>query len=624
MPIRGQATGASPTSNDQDQNDVTQQSTQPSEPLLSAHKSATLLDHPYGSVTLNHLSQDIRRVLQQFFTSRDTSETKVSSALYHVTGDFQADGNADIVGNLSAGNAASAATPSYFIQRDVNGRAQVADPAVAADIATKNYVDSILAMSLSPVSGYTPSAGDVVQINTSGNIFKAIKKQFAVYSAGTEYEMSAVCGIDEYHILVVYIKYATSGQLSPFGQIFSINPATLALTAVGSPTTLHSINNQTIQPTLLLMDSTHILMASLVSYTCVSVLTVNTTTGSISEGTPVSCSSPVTGIVSIASIPGTSNYLLLTETGTTFYAAVVTFSGYTPTIGTVYSVSATALLALGERLTCAVSSNGGFFVAALITSASAIAMVYGAISGTTISGLAVLSMSETVPTSLNSMTMNISLAEGPLDRFNVLNISGSSTTSTQNLIVLRKKGSAIVTLGSNSISLPLHLGDAGYSIITSIDTTSGVLGIGIRALGSDGNAYVHFFTVKILGGTGSESGVFTISDDVSIDTGAAPLAHTSVDIQPMAGAFIAASFATGTLSGNLQQVGVINRRNNVVGIIDSTGKLISTGVANISGLVTGRMYYADINGNLSTTISEVRIGIAISSTKLLLNIEPGI
>lgn len=39
-------------------------------------------------------------------------------------------------------DAASAATASKVMKRDANGRAQVVDPAVAADIATKNYVDT--------------------------------------------------------------------------------------------------------------------------------------------------------------------------------------------------------------------------------------------------------------------------------------------------------------------------------------------------------------------------------------------------------------------------------------------------------------------------------------------------
>jgi len=55
----------------------------------------------------------------------------------------------------------SAATPSVFIERDSAGRAKVADPSVASDIATKNYVDnadSFKAPLASPTFTGTPAA----------------------------------------------------------------------------------------------------------------------------------------------------------------------------------------------------------------------------------------------------------------------------------------------------------------------------------------------------------------------------------------------------------------------------------------------------------------------------------
>jgi hypothetical protein len=45
-------------------------------------------------------------------------------------------------------DAASAATASKVVVRDSSGRAQVVDPAVAADIATKNYVDTVRPQSI--------------------------------------------------------------------------------------------------------------------------------------------------------------------------------------------------------------------------------------------------------------------------------------------------------------------------------------------------------------------------------------------------------------------------------------------------------------------------------------------
>ena len=58
-------------------------------------------------------------------------------------------------------DAASAPTASTVVVRDTNGRAQVADPAVAADIATKGYVDSTniaftYAGGWADVAGYQP------------------------------------------------------------------------------------------------------------------------------------------------------------------------------------------------------------------------------------------------------------------------------------------------------------------------------------------------------------------------------------------------------------------------------------------------------------------------------------
>lgn len=48
----------------------------------------------------------------------------------------------NVNGNLGTGAFDPAATPGAAMVRDTAGRAQVVDPAVAADIATKNYVDS--------------------------------------------------------------------------------------------------------------------------------------------------------------------------------------------------------------------------------------------------------------------------------------------------------------------------------------------------------------------------------------------------------------------------------------------------------------------------------------------------
>lgn len=62
-------------------------------------------------------------------------------------------------------DAASAPTASKVVKRDANGRAQVADPAAAADIATKNYVDNarpvMYVQSTDPASSGTVANGSI-------------------------------------------------------------------------------------------------------------------------------------------------------------------------------------------------------------------------------------------------------------------------------------------------------------------------------------------------------------------------------------------------------------------------------------------------------------------------------
>ena len=87
----------------------------------------------------------------------------------------------DFDAHTSAGNAhgsTSAASASKIIQRDANGRAQVADPAVASDIMTKNYGDTNFPMKSTSVKTYyvSPTGADTNDGLTAGTPFKTIGK----------------------------------------------------------------------------------------------------------------------------------------------------------------------------------------------------------------------------------------------------------------------------------------------------------------------------------------------------------------------------------------------------------------------------------------------------------------
>lgn len=73
--------------------------------------------------------------------------------------------NAAIANSKLAGDPTPNATANKIVLRDANGRAQIADPSAAQDIATKNYVDTVFA---NAVAGLDVKAS--VRAATTGNI----------------------------------------------------------------------------------------------------------------------------------------------------------------------------------------------------------------------------------------------------------------------------------------------------------------------------------------------------------------------------------------------------------------------------------------------------------------------
>ena len=67
---------------------------------------------------------------------------------------------------------------------------------------------------------------------------------------------------------------------------------------------------------------------------------------------------------------------------------------------------------------------------------------------------------------------------------------------------------------------------------------------------------------------------------------------------------------------------------NMIGIAGESGTagqsvpVIIGGVSDVhSGLATGEVYYSDISGNLTITVTDDKIGLAISESEILLSIE---
>jgi len=110
--------------------------------VIAGHKSAAVLDHPDGSVTTEKLADGAVTAAK---VAADVAKT------------------ADLASHLNATNgvhgATSAATANRIIQRDSAGRAKVAAPAAADDIARKDTVDAVQANLTNHIADYVRQPG---------------------------------------------------------------------------------------------------------------------------------------------------------------------------------------------------------------------------------------------------------------------------------------------------------------------------------------------------------------------------------------------------------------------------------------------------------------------------------
>lgn len=136
-------------------------------------------------------------------------------------------------------DAASAATASVVVKRDSSGRAQFADPAAAADAATKNYVDTRLP--------YCQIRQTAAQTAIASNAFAGItldKKDFdstgSMHSGTTSYVVAPVAGLYqvsgnvEWNISTqtrIGAKIQVNSVDLPGSVVYALNSASLAYSA---------------------------------------------------------------------------------------------------------------------------------------------------------------------------------------------------------------------------------------------------------------------------------------------------------------------------------------------------------------------------------------------------------
>jgi len=138
---------------------------------LSGSAAGSGITHPAGSVvTVAPLAQHIQDLNDRVDTVTDGFDTHKAAANPHSESASSSDltahtaavnphsGSASTsaltshTGSTSAHSATASATENRLVLRDSSGRAKVADPSVAADIATKGYIDSTAGASVATPS----------------------------------------------------------------------------------------------------------------------------------------------------------------------------------------------------------------------------------------------------------------------------------------------------------------------------------------------------------------------------------------------------------------------------------------------------------------------------------------
>lgn len=90
----------------------------------------------------------------KFDLAGNTIKTYINNTLISgVTAEVNSVVTATLVNPSNPPTASSSATPNTIIQRDANGRAQVADPSANADIANKTYVDTAVSVAAKIATG---------------------------------------------------------------------------------------------------------------------------------------------------------------------------------------------------------------------------------------------------------------------------------------------------------------------------------------------------------------------------------------------------------------------------------------------------------------------------------------
>lgn len=491
-----------------------------------------------------------------------------------------------------------------------------------------------------PITGYTPAIGDVVALNYDGTIRKA--KRFNVTlgalpaASQSGQTLLRVAPIDATHFVAVWWKGTVTAQIQ--AAVVTVDPNALGVTLGATAVVVNAATQPcwdvcTLTSTLALVVYSNGAGASPLSVVTLSI-----------SGTTITVNAPIAGaattsVPGIVAVSATSAVIAYLTTTTNLQAAVVTVSGTVPTINTAANATVTTTnVSVNTYCTpIALEPGGGAVYVASVAGTANFDICRMALSGTTLTPGTVLNTGFNTTGSCPGMAEWGRGASGNQFSGVALKVSANSATITpfaSGLMNVHRRATAgtLFTLGSTVFGL-LHMdavSNAQHETMKCIDQAGGVYVVASftneEGGGSGGSPYVVVVKREAGGGANSNN-IWRTGEPVRLINGVdIAQAQDQIGVCALSSGLIIAGIPSSSGANASGSIVVMSRANTILGIaIDTVGTVQRTGiVTGLTGLTPGVEYGADSNGNLTTVVGEVSLGVALSTTSLLLNVRRGI
>ena len=468
-----------------------------------------------------------------------------------------------------------------------------------------------------PISGYTPAAGDVVELTASGYLRKMKRIGSTSQIAAAQPAAIMLCKVGTYSFCALYYKTG----IGWYARVGVVDPNDLSITygteqQVWATATMY-------RASICAMTSTLALVAQCTDGGQLYVRTLSISGNAITVNGTVSgaATAYLNGVCSRDATTAGLCWSTDAPPGQNLTVALVTVSGTTPSIGSSASSTVGANSIFwntghgGANL--AISADGKTFTVFYSASASPYQACwqahYYSAGAWTYSNRGPFSWgTEALPGScidfngtdlLYDASYSMDAAVTYYSKSALYSLRYSGTDGLEIMNVMR--------IGNNQQGL------RQLALMDSAEHVAAMIGAGyVTDTSSLNRIYRLNFVRKAKGASPS----VVVGDEIVIDKSATGVQHAGLcclsgEIAVMAGS--QASLDCWCVA--------FKRQNRIIGVaIDACGTVQRSGTVTLSGLTPNAVYGVDDAGALAASPGTARIGIALSATKLLLQVQPGV